>query len=197
MQTGPLELQATDCSPASGNFSSISHFVNPPPAASGSNSDRLVTLTTSLVEICCPARSAHVICPRQRVIDEVAERSPAGTNVPTNGLTLTWLLWERMLEEETQHFSRCVRPPRIRVGARWAASRPCMSSSVDIPVLKDSAPTRAGMDGAGIGMPSSYLPAMHLLLCARRSDRLLKNLIAVVWMHRTIAIAVKNNHRDR
>jgi len=26
----------------------------------------LVTLRTSLVEICCPARSAHVICPRRR-----------------------------------------------------------------------------------------------------------------------------------
>jgi hypothetical protein len=28
--------------------------------------DRLVTLRTSLVEICCPARCAHVICPRRR-----------------------------------------------------------------------------------------------------------------------------------
>src|SRR5712664_4076696 len=102
-----------------------------------------------------------------------------------------------MLEEETQHFPGCVRSPRIGVGARGAASRPCVSSSVDIPVLKDSAPTRAGMDRAGIGMPSSDLPAMHLLLCARRSDRLLKNLIAVVGMHRNVAIAVKNNGRDR
>src|SRR5882757_3560469 len=102
-----------------------------------------------------------------------------------------------MLEEETQHFPGCVRSPRISVGARRAASRPCVPGSVDIPVLKDSAPTRAGMDRAGIGMPSSYLPAMHLLLCVRRSDRLLKNLIAVVWMHRHVAVAVKNNGRDR
>src|ERR1700738_4557169 len=114
-----------------------------------------------------------------------------------NGLTLTWLLWERMLEEETQHFPRCVRSSRISVGARRAASRPCVSSPVDVPVLKDSAPTRAGMDRAGIGMPSRYPLAMHLLLRARRSDRLLKNLIAVVWMHRNVAIAVKNNGRDR
>jgi len=68
-----------------------------------------------------------------------------------NGLTLTWLLWKRMLEEETQHFPRCVRSSRISVGAYRAASRPCMSSSVDIPVLQDSAPTRVAMDSAGIG----------------------------------------------
>jgi hypothetical protein len=57
---------------------------------------------------------------------------------------------ERMLEEETQHFPRCVRSSRISVGADGAASRPCVSSSVDIPVLQDSAPTRVAMDSAGI-----------------------------------------------
>ena len=101
-----------------------------------------------------------------------------------------------MLEEETQHFPRCVRSSRISVGARRAATRPSVSSSVDVPVLKDSAPTRVGMDRAGIGMPSRYPTAMHLLLRGRRSDRLLKNLIAVVWMNRDVAIAVKNNGRD-
>jgi hypothetical protein len=50
---------------------------------------------------------------------------------------------------ETQHFPRCVRSPRISVGADGAASRPCVSSSVDIPVLQDSAPTRVAMDSAG------------------------------------------------
>src|ERR1700682_6246132 len=102
-----------------------------------------------------------------------------------------------MPEEETQHFPRCVRSSRISVGARRAASGPSVSSSVNIPVLKDSAPTRVGMDRAGIGMPSRYPPAMHLLLRARRSQRLLKDLSAVVWMHRNVAIAVKNNDRDR
>src|SRR6202051_1344266 len=101
-----------------------------------------------------------------------------------------------MLKEETQHFPGCVRSPRISIGACRAAPRPCVSGSVDIPVLNDSASTRAGMDRAGIGMPSSYLPAMHLLLRARRSDRLLENLIAVVWMHRHVAVAVKNNGRE-
>src|SRR3954469_2297607 len=115
----------------------------------------------------------------------------------TNELTLTWPLWQRMLEEETQHFSRCVRSSWISVGARRAASRPCVSSSVDVPVLKDSASTRVGMDCAGISMPSRYPSAMHALLRTRRSHRLLKNLRAVVWMHSGVAIAVKNNDRDR
>src|SRR3979411_3554287 len=116
---------------------------------------------------------------------------------PRGAINLTWVLRERMLEEETQHFPRCVRSSGISVGARRAASRPCVSSSVDVPVLKDSAPAGVGMDRAGIGMPSRYPPAMHLLLRARRSHRQLKNLIAVVWMHRSVAIAVKNNGRDR
>jgi hypothetical protein len=72
-----------------------------------------------------------------------------------------------------------------------------VSGSVDVPGLKDFAPTRVGMDDAGVGVTSRYPPAMHMLLRARRSDRLLKKLIAVVWMHRNVAIAVKNNHRDR
>src|ERR1700751_1985544 len=70
-----------------------------------------------------------------------------------NGLTLTSLLEERVLEEETQHFPRCVRSSRISVGADRAASRPCVSSSVDIPVLQDAASARVAMDSAGIGMP--------------------------------------------
>src|SRR6266436_3577330 len=67
---------------------------------------------------------------------------------------------------------------------------------MNIPVLKDFAPACVGMDRAGICMPAGYTPAMHLLLRARHSNRLLKNLIAVVWMHRNVAIAVKNNGRD-
>src|SRR5262249_16888863 len=102
-----------------------------------------------------------------------------------------------MLEEEAQHFPRGIRSSRIGVGARSAASRPCVSSSVDVPVLKDSAPARVDMDRAGIGMPSRYPPAMHLLFGARRFHGLLKNLIAVGWMHGNVAIAVKNDGRDR
>src|ERR1700680_3227592 len=114
-----------------------------------------------------------------------------------NGLTLTWLLWERMLEEETQHFPRCVRSLRVSIGARGAASRPCVAGAVDIPVLQDSSPTRVAMDRAGIGMPSRYLPAMHLFLRARRTDGLFKNLTTIVWMHGGVAVAVENNNRDR
>jgi hypothetical protein len=47
-----------------------------------------------------------------------------------------------MLEEETEHFPRCVWSSRISVGARRAASRPCVSGSADVPVLKNTAPTR-------------------------------------------------------
>src|SRR6266513_1452098 len=101
-----------------------------------------------------------------------------------------------MLEEETQHFPRCVRSSRISVGARRAASRPCMSGSMDVPVLKNSASARIGMDRAGKGVSFRYPPAMHLLLRARCSDRLLKNKIAVIWMHCDVAITVKNNGRD-
>jgi hypothetical protein len=38
---------------------------------------------------------------------------------------------------------------------------------------------------------------MHLLLRARRFHSLLKNLIAVFWMHSSVAISVKNNGWDR
>jgi hypothetical protein len=45
------------------------------------------------------------------------------------------LLRKRMPEEKTQHFPRCVRSPRIRVGARRTAARPRMGGTVDTPVL--------------------------------------------------------------
>jgi hypothetical protein len=59
-----------------------------------------------------------------------------------------------MPEEETQHFTCCIRSLRIGVGARSAASRPCVAGSVDIPLLQDFAPARVGMGRAGIGMAS-------------------------------------------
>jgi len=46
-------------------------------------------------------------------------------------------------------------------------------------------------------MTSRYLPVMHLPLRRRRSDGLLADSIAVVWMHRSVAVTVKNNGRDR
>ena len=114
-----------------------------------------------------------------------------------NRPTLTWLLWERMLEEKTQHFPRCVRSSRISVGARRAAPRPCVSSSVDVPVLKDSAPPGVGMDRAGVAMPSRYPPAMHLLLRARGGYRLFNDMIAVAGMHGDVPIAMKDDGRRR
>ena len=55
-----------------------------------------------------------------------------------------------MLEEETQHLPSV----RIGVGAGWAASRPCMSGSVDFPVLQDATTIGIAVDGAGVGMPA-------------------------------------------
>jgi hypothetical protein len=109
---------------------------------------------------------------------------------------LSYSLRERMLEEEPKHFTCCVRSSRISVGARRAASGPCVSGSMDIPVLQHSASTHVAHDRSGIGMSLRYLPAMHLLLCPHRSHGLLENLAAVVWMHGRVAIAVKDNGRD-
>src|SRR5947207_11112771 len=101
-----------------------------------------------------------------------------------------------MLEKEPEYFPGGIRPSRIGVRAGRAAARPCMSGSVDIPVLKDFPPTRVGMDRTGIGMSSRYPPAVQCLLRARCSDRLCKNMIGVARMHRHVAIAVKNDGRD-
>jgi len=38
---------------------------------------------------------------------------------------------------------------------------------------------------------------MHLFLRARRTDSLFKNLTTIVWMHGGVAVAVKNDNRDR
>src|SRR5689334_24796810 len=101
-----------------------------------------------------------------------------------------------MLEEEAQHFLRCVRPLRIGVGARGAASRPRVPSAVDAPVLEYSAPARVGMDGARIGMTTGDLSAMHVCPRARGSDRLRQDFAAIAWMHGRITIAVKHDGRN-
>jgi hypothetical protein len=38
---------------------------------------------------------------------------------------------------------------------------------------------------------------MHLLFCAHRVPGLLKNLIAVLWMHGNVAIAMEDDGRDK
>src|SRR5882757_555047 len=101
-----------------------------------------------------------------------------------------------MREEETQHFPRRVRSLRIGIGARGAASRPCVSGAVDIPVLQDFASIHVAMDRAGIGMPARDLSAVQLFLRARLADGLFENLTTIVWMHCGVAVAVENNNRD-
>ena len=51
------------------------------------------------------------------------------------------------------------------------------------------------MGRTGVFMASRYLPAMHRFLRARRTDGLFNDLTAIVWMHGSVAVAVKNNCR--
>lgn len=103
---------------------------------------------------------------------------------------------ERMLKEEPHHFPGRVRSSRIGIGARRAASCPRVSGSVNIPMLQDFAPAGVGKDCAGIGVAAGRPSAMHLLLRARRSQRLDKNIIAVAWVHRHVTIAMKYDGRN-
>ena len=64
-------------------------------------------------------------------------------------------------------------------------------------MLEDVAPAGVAMDGASIGVTSWHPPVLHISFRARRVDGLLDYLIAVVWVHRAVAIAVKNNGWDR
>jgi hypothetical protein len=59
-----------------------------------------------------------------------------------------------MLEEETQHFSRRVRPSRIGVGPGGTAARPRVARTVNIPVFGDRPPAGVGKDGAGYPNPA-------------------------------------------
>src|SRR5262245_4177741 len=101
-----------------------------------------------------------------------------------------------MLKKKTQHFSCCVRSSRVSIGAHGASPRPCVPSSVDAPVLEDVASTGVAMDGASVGVTSSHLPAIYGSLRAPCFGGLRNNLSAVVWVHCTVAVAVKNNGRD-
>lgn len=64
------------------------------------------------------------------------------------------------------------------------------------PLLENPAPTRIGMDGAGVGVPSRDSPRIYFLLRARGSHGLLKNLITIAWVHGDVAITVKNDGWD-
>src|ERR1700688_2619828 len=75
---------------------------------------------------------------------------------------------ERMLEEETQHFPRRVRPSRIGVGAGGTAARPGVAGTMNVPVFGDRQPAPVGQDGAGIGMAVGDASAKHLRCRARR-----------------------------
>ena len=63
-----------------------------------------------------------------------------------------------------------------------------MGGTADIPILQDFASGGVGMGGAGVGMASRYLSAMQGFLCAHVAGGLFKNLTAIVWMHRRVAV---------
>ena len=101
-----------------------------------------------------------------------------------------------MLEKETHYLFCCVRSSRVSVRARGISSRPCVSSPVNTPVFQHLARVRVAMDCARIGVTSGNLPVVYISLCARPFERLLDDLITVVWVNRRVTVAVKNNGRD-
>src|SRR6185503_12252073 len=99
--------------------------------------------------------------------------NPPGANA--RGKNEAFPLLRPALADQYRSPRGCLRTMRVRI--RGYSSAPTFP------------PTRIAQDRCCIGVPSGYLPAMHLLLCAHRSHGLLENLIAVVWMHGRVAIA--------
>jgi hypothetical protein len=87
-----------------------------------------------------------------------------------------------VIEEETQHFPRRVRPARIGVGAGGTAARPGVAGTMNVPVLGDRPAAPVGNDGASVGMPVRDPSAKHLRCRTRRFGGLLENSAAVVRM---------------
>src|ERR1700733_13486852 len=100
-----------------------------------------------------------------------------------------------MLEEETQHFFARVWPLRIGVGTGGTTSRPGGGGPVNVPMLGDCPAARVGNDGACIGMPVGYPTAKYLRRRTLRFGGLLDNSVAILWVHRGVAIAVENDGR--
>ena len=80
-----------------------------------------------------------------------------------------------MLEKETQHFLRCIRPLSVRIGSSQAASGPGVAGAMDVPMLKDLA-FAVSVSRSGIPIPAGNLPAMNLLLRPSRSDSMFDDL---------------------
>src|SRR5271156_1668056 len=100
-----------------------------------------------------------------------------------------------MIEEETQHFSARVRPLRIGVRTGGTASRPGVAGTVNVPMLGDRPAARADNDRAGIGMAVAYSTAKYLRRRTLRFGGPLHNSVAVLRVHRGVAIAVENDGR--
>src|SRR5271163_2278758 len=109
------------------------------------------------------------------------------------GFRINGLIRERMLEEETQHFSARVRSLRIGVGTGGTASRPSVAGTVNVPMFGDRPAARVGNDCAGIGTPAGHPTAKYLRRQILRFGRLLDNTVAVLWVYCGIVITVENN----
>src|ERR1700692_3719113 len=101
-----------------------------------------------------------------------------------------------MPEEEAQHFPRRVRSLRIGVGAGGTASRPRVTGTMNVPVFGERPSASVSEDGAGIGVTVGYARSKHLHGRTRRFGGQLYNLVAVVGMHRGVAIAMENDGRQ-
>src|SRR5690348_16595417 len=67
-----------------------------------------------------------------------------------------------MVEEEADHLARGIGPLGISVGARRAAARPSVPTTMDDPVLQHRRPARGGgVEGAAVGAPARYLAPLH------------------------------------
>src|SRR6201992_3480992 len=99
-----------------------------------------------------------------------------------------------MREEETQHLPCRVRPSWIGVRAGAAASRPGVAGTVNIPMLGDRPSPGVGKDHAGIGMPVGHRSTNHLRW-PYRFGGLPENSLAVVRMHRVVAVTMENDGR--
>jgi hypothetical protein len=68
---------------------------------------------------------------------------------------------------------------------------------MDAPLLQDCFPVRISVDRARIGVAAGNLPATHLGLPAPGSRGLVDDVIGVSGVYDGVAIAVKDDGRDR
>src|SRR3990172_7886184 len=66
-----------------------------------------------------------------------------------------------LLEEKAKHLLCRIGPFRVSKRPGRAAARPCMTSSVNLPLLEDPPPARIMLDRARVGMPGGHTSMLH------------------------------------